>query len=221
MSVLASDDIYDTARIVEDFNRANAPYLAADVIETKIEFVSEIERVREAVPPAIQTFVELPIDENLAELITMLAVSRLSAKIRTGGITAEAFPSAKKIIRFIRVCLAANVPFKATAGLHHPLRCFKPLTYEADAPEGTMNGFLNVFLAAGFARAGLKSSVLEELLADESAENFRFEDDGIRWRGEYFLSISQIKLTRERGIVSFGSCSFTEPIDDLQKLGLL
>ena len=221
LSVLASDDIYDTARIVEDFNHEYAPHLIADTIETKAEMVSEIERIREAVSPRIQTFVELQLGDHLAEMVSALAVNQLAAKIRTGGVTTDAFPTAKNIIRFIRVCLAANVPFKATAGLHHPLRCFKPLTYEANAPEGVMNGFLNLFLAAGFARSGYKSVILEEMLEDEFAGNFVFEDGGIRWRDEHFITNAQIKLLRERGIISFGSCSFEEPIADLREIELL
>ena len=43
-----------------------------------------------------------------------------SAKLRTGGVVPEAFPKSLDIIRFVRTCAAANVPFKATAGLHHP-----------------------------------------------------------------------------------------------------
>ena len=221
LSVLASDDIYDTARIVEDFNHEYAPRLKADSIETKAETVSEIERVREAVPPAIQTFVEVQIGDDLAEMISALATNQLAAKIRTGGVTPEAFPTTRNIIRFIRVCLAANVPFKATAGLHHPLRCQKPLTYAADAPEGLMNGFLNLFLAAGFARVGYKPAILQEILEDEFAENFVFKENGVSWRDEHFLNTMQIRLLRERGIVSFGSCSFEEPIADLREIGVL
>ena len=73
-----------------------------------------------------------------------------------GGVTEDAFPKTGQILRFIRTCLAANLPFKATAGLHHPVRCFKPLTYEKNAPEGMMNGFLNVFLAVEFLKMGFK-----------------------------------------------------------------
>ena len=96
-------------------------------------------------------YFELPLGENLADLVSTLAIRGQCAKIRTGGLTADAFPSTAQIIRFTRTCLAANVPFKATAGLHHPIRCFKPLTYAPDAPSGMMHGFLNVSLAAGFA----------------------------------------------------------------------
>ena len=57
--------------------------------------------------------------------------------------------SGADVVRFIRRCIEADVRFKATAGLHHPLRAEFPLTYDAGAPVGAMFGYLNVFLAAG------------------------------------------------------------------------
>ena len=117
--------------------------------------------------------------------------------------------------------MAANVPFKATAGLHHPLRCVKPLTYEANAPEGTMNGFLNVFLAAAFLQQGCQPRLIHELLKVKRADDFLFDDNGVLWRQEHFLDSLQIENARIRSAISFGSCSFVEPIDDLKEIGIL
>lgn len=221
LSVLASADIFDSVRKIEEFNSKLAPRAVIDTIEVKADDAAQIEKIAGAVSPGFQVFFEIPIGAELAELSVNLALKNHCAKIRTGGVTPEAFPPAKMIVRFIRTCIAANVPFKATAGLHHPVRCYKPLTYEADAPEGMMNGFINLFLAAGFARAGFKPALLEELLEDEFEESFEFEDSGVLWRQEHFLSASQLKILREKNIISFGSCSFEEPIADLQEIGLL
>ena len=221
LSVLASEDIYASVRQIEEFNAANAPRAVIDSIEVKADSVAEIEKISEAVPPEFQTFFEIPIGTELSELVVNLALKNHRAKIRTGGTTPETFPPSKMIIRFIRTCLAANVPFKATAGLHHPIRCYKPLTYESDAPEGMMNGFINLFLATAFARAGFKSSILEEILEDEFEESFEFDENGVLWRQEHFLNTSQLGYLREKNIISFGSCSFEEPIADLQEIGLL
>jgi hypothetical protein len=221
LSVLASDDIYATARKIEEFNAGNAPRAVCDALEVKADSVAKIEKITEAVSPELQTYFEIPIGAELSELAVNLALKSRRAKIRTGGTTPEAFPPAKMIIRFIRTCLAANVPFKATAGLHHPIRCYKPLTYDAGAPEGMMNGFINLFLATAFARAGFKPSLLEEILEDEFEESFEFDDTGVLWRQEHFLSASQLKFVREKNIISFGSCSFEEPITDLQEINLL
>ncbi len=221
LSVLASDDIYTTVHKIEDFNAEYAPHVICDALEVKAETSYEIKEIAEAVPSGLKTYFEISIGDTLADLISTLAIHGQHAKIRTGGVTENAFPSAENITRFMRVCLAANVPFKATAGLHHPLRCVKPLTYEADAPEGAMNGFLNVFLAAAFLLQGHPPKLINELLKDKRADNFLFSENGVLWRQEYFISTAQLRILRTRGAISFGSCSFAEPIDDLKEIGIL
>ena len=137
----------------------------------------------------------------------------LRAKIRTGGITEDAFPSPDAVANFIRACMREGVAFKATAGLHHPLRCVRPLTYEPNSAVGTMHGFLNVFLAAALVDDA------EEILRETDAKAFTFDDDGVTWRDRR-VSIDELKLMRELA-TSFGSCSFEEPINDLKELGWL
>jgi hypothetical protein len=221
LSVLGGEDIYETVRLIEDFNARYAPRAVCDSLEVKANTSFLINKIAEAIPPNLATYFEIPLREDLADLFSTVAIRKQRAKIRTGGVTADAFPTAAQITRFMRICLAANVPFKATAGLHHPIRCLKPLTYEKDAPEDMMNGFLNVFLAAGFLKQNYKSSSIHKILEDEQAENFTFEDDGVLWRQKHFLSTAQLKTLREKNIISFGSCSFDEPIKDLQEIGIL
>ncbi len=220
LSVLASDEIDQTIETLNAFNRKMTGKAFADALEVKANNASEIENIASHLPADLAVYFELPLDVNLADSVIALAIHKHRAKIRTGGITPEAFPPVEQITRFMRVCLAANVPFKCTAGLHHPLRCVKPLTYEANAPAGKMNGFLNVFIAAAFLQQGYAPKLIHELLKDERADNFQFRDDGVLWRGEYFAHTTQLRFLRER-VISFGSCSFTEPIEDLQELGLL
>jgi hypothetical protein len=143
--------------------------------------------------------------------VSELAKRGLRAKIRTGGVTPEAFPSVESVARFIRDCRDHRVPFKATAGLHHPLRCVKPLTYEANAPTGTMHGFLNVFIAAAIPDRA------EEVLM---SNDFSIDGDAIRWR-DVRLTRDDIATMRRIGAISFGSCSFEEPIADLKEMGWL
>ena len=147
-------------------------------------------------------------------LIPELAKRHLRAKIRTGGITADAFPSAHAVAAFLRACKAAGVAFKATAGLHHPLRCVKPLTYEPNAPTGLMHGFLNVFLAAALLDHA------EAILEERDAHAFAFDHAGASWRGQR-VSTDELTAMRNTFAISFGSCSFEEPIADLQELGWL
>lgn len=155
------------------------------------------------------TFIEIT---DLA-LLPELKRRGLRAKIRTGGITDDAFPSPESVAAFIRACKDAGVAFKATAGLHHPLRCVKPLTYEPNAAVGTMHGFLNVFLAAAMTEDA------EAILRESDKSAFTFDDDGAAWRSRR-VTIDELKAMREFAI-SFGSCSFEEPIGDLKELGWL
>ena len=220
ISVLASEDVGETLRRIADFNSRYIPFAVCDAIELKAETGSAIEKIAAALPTDLNAFFELPLAENLGDLAATLAICRQNAKIRTGGVTPDAFPAAEQVARFMRTCLAANVAFKATAGLHHPVRCTRPLTYEKNAPTGVMHGFLNVFLAAGFLRQGLKTRLIRRLLHEESPKSFAFDDKGVRW-GSHFLSTAEIDALRRRNAISFGSCSFDEPVADVRQLGLL
>ncbi|MGQ0541473.1 MAG: hypothetical protein ACT4O9_06440 [Blastocatellia bacterium] len=221
VAVVAGDDVYETIKTIDLFNAVNGPGVVCDVVEVKANTVSKIENTVNALPKGVTAYFEISTGEALPELVATLALKDQRAKIRTGGVTREDFPTSKQIIRFVRTCMAANVPFKATAGLHHPVRCFKPLTYAADAPQGTMHGFLNVLLMTGFARESYRVSLLEELMEEEFEEVFQFSDTGVRWRDGHFLHISHLGHLRQKGMHSFGSCSFDEPIADLQALGIL
>jgi hypothetical protein len=220
VSVIANEDFYETVRRVDNFNAVHAAHAVCDALEIKVWSAAEIEHVAGNLPHQVTAYFELPLDEKLADLVGALSLHKQRAKIRTGGVTAEAFPETEAIVRFVRTCLAANVPFKATAGLHHPLRCLRPLTYAENAPAGVMNGFLNLFLAAGFVREGFKAELIREILLEEDPAAFVFEDNGLWWRQEHFLGIKQIERLRESHAISFGSCSFTEPVEDLRELGL-
>jgi hypothetical protein len=149
-----------------------------------------------------------------SSLLDAIAVRGLRAKIRTGGITPDAFPAIDDVAEFLRACKAKGVAFKATAGLHHPLRCVKPLTYEPNAPTGTMHGFINVFFAAALLDHA------DEVLAETDPRAFAFADDGVSWRG-HRVSTEELIAMRRDFATSFGSCSFEEPIRDLKELGWL
>jgi hypothetical protein len=183
-----------------------------DTIELKTD---EIEAAMAQIPPHITPYFELT---DASRILSLPAGAR--AKIRTGGITPEAFPAAPAIAQFISACAQHKVPFKATAGLHHPLRCHRPLTYSESGPSGWMFGFLNVFLAAALARKQAELKTLEELLMEESPACFEFNDDQIVWAG-HVLTAKEIADTRRELAISFGSCSFEEPVADLKALGLL
>jgi hypothetical protein len=185
----------------------------------KVATPEEVKRLSGIIPAELATYFEVP-PSSCGECIAAVAGCGRRAKIRTGGETADKFLALESVIEFIRVCAAANVPFKATAGLHHPLRSVHRFTYQPECPSGIMHGFINVFLAAAFVREGMEAQLAAQLLEEQSAEAFHFDADGAGWR-QHRISRHEIASARQSFAVSFGSCSFTEPIDDLKSLNLL
>lgn len=220
LSVLATDDLQETLDLVAEFNLEYEGRAKIDTIEIKVEKAAEINEAAKILPRELTAYFEIPPNDILADFITALAITRKGAKLRTGGVTTDAFPSTDAIIKFMRVCIAANVPFKATAGLHHPIRCTKPLTYEPNSPIGTMHGFFNLFLSACFLRQDLNNLFVHRIMNENESENIQFEEDRISWMDQN-LSMLTVTLTRQKNAISFGSCSFLEPIEDLQGIGLL
>ena len=208
----------DLARVAE-FNGRHRHSAIIDVLEAKAADAAAIHELKSRVPEAILIYFEVPSAGDPSQWIAAIGAAHGRAKVRTGGLTPEMFPSEQQVLRFLAACINANVAFKATAGLHHPVRCVKPLTYEKDAPSGTMHGFLNVFLAAAFLLDGVRENELEKLLLDDDPANFDFDEGTIAWRGH---RLTQSRLLESRALAaSFGSCSFEEPINDLLSLNLL
>ena len=177
--------------------------------EIKAASVSDVERVA-SLAGGRTVYVET----SDLELLKTIAGHGLRAKIRTGGVTADAFPSSDAIAAFIRTCADLELPFKATAGLHHPIRCVRPLTYEADAPKGMMHGFLNVFIAAALPQFA------EKVMREDNPRAFAFDEGGLWWH-DCRVTVEEIERVRSELAISFGSCSFEEPIADLRELGWL
>jgi len=147
-------------------------------------------------------------------------MARLKAKVRTGGVNPGAFPRLQQVARFIAVCASAGVPFKATAGLHHPLRGVYAMTAAQRGPHVPMHGFLNVLLAAAAVKAGAMELQLPEILALRDGQAFAFHKGGVTLRN-LKLNNQQLRETREQLAVAFASCSFEDPVRDLEALKLL
>ena len=169
-------------------------------------------------PRWAQAYVEIPLDRDPAPLVAAIARRGGRAKMRTGGVTPDAFPPAEAVARFLRACTDAGVPFKATAGTPPPLRAEYRLTYAPDSPRGTMFGFLNVFLAAALhaARHGERGRGPAAGGARPRGDPLR-RPTRVEWQG-HRLDRSAIAAARATGIVAFGSCSFTEPVGELQAI---
>jgi hypothetical protein len=136
----------------------------------------------------------------------------LGAKLRCGGPTPASLPEVDDVAAFIVAAQTHGVPWKATAGLHHPVR-------HTHAGESA-HGFLNVFLAGVLLHAGaIEATVVVDLLAEEDSRAFQVDPLQVGWR-DARADAEQVAAARAR-CVSFGSCSFDEPVNDLRKLGLL
>jgi hypothetical protein len=142
------------------------------------------------------------------------------AKVRTGGLTPGAIPSSEALADFLSEAALRRIAFKATAGLHHPIRSLRSLTYATDSPRATMHGFVNVFVAAAFAWQAAERGVVLDVLNEGEAGAFEFLPGELRWRGRS-LATTEVQAARNDFAHSFGSCSFGEPVADLRILGWL
>ena len=220
LSGLAAGDPPADMERVRTFNGANRGRLVVDTVELRAATESAVVSALVSVDRELAVFVEIPIDDDPRPLLDAIKRHGARAKVRTGGTTPAGIPGARQLARFIAACAAIELPFKATAGLHHALRDEQRLTYDADSPLATTFGFLNVFLAAAFARAGMDEASLVILLEERDAEAFTFDDDAITWRDER-LSREQVADARHSLAHGFGSCSFREPVDELRQLEIL
>lgn len=194
---------------------------AIDAVEIKVTEVNQIDAILDDLPEDLLGYFEFPVNADCRGYVAALAGNNANAKIRTGGITPGAFPTPAEVAQFLVACARVDVPFKATAGLHHPVRSSNRLTYETNSPSCTMHGFLNVFIAAALIKAkSLDVERAEALLIDEHPTSFKFGNDFISWQG-HGLELAQIARVRETFAMSFGSCSFDEPMTDLESMGLL
>lgn len=213
-----TDAAADVAR-VERFEANTLARAVIDAFEWKAGDARALRAVAALLPPTVTGYAELSLDGPVDDLIGAAREAGTRVKVRTGGITADAFAPAEALARFVVACTRGGVAFKATAGLHHPLRGRYPLTYDAASDSTRMFGYLNLFLATAFARVGADVAQVGEILQVESPHEFIFTDAGVRWRS-LAASTVDLRALREHGAISFGSCSFTEPLTELAALSL-
>ncbi|MBK9313701.1 MAG: hypothetical protein IPM55_05575 [Acidobacteria bacterium] len=220
LSVLGGGDLQADVDGILEFNQRHAGRTTIDAIELKIVRPDEIGRAMRILPDSITPYFEISIAEDPAEMVGLIGEAGGRAKVRTGSVTPDGFPSSVDLARFIRTCAEADVAFKATAGLHHPIRSVYRLTYAEDSASAMMHGFLNVFLAAAFAYNGMDVDQLVEILDETTAEAFEFESGSVMWRDQMVVR-GQLRVTRSEFAIAFGSCSFEEPVDDLKRMNLI
>ena len=157
--------------------------------------------------PDLEAYVELPRRPGWAEALALVGDSAYGAKLRTGGATAEHFPTEDEVTEFVARCVADEVPFKCTAGLHDAVR-------HRDAETGfEHHGFLNILVATAEAtRYGATRQDVAHVIAERDPTAL-----AARFRA---LDLTETVVARSF-FVAYGSCSFAEPVADLVGLGLL
>jgi hypothetical protein len=180
----------------------------------------DMRAIAAAASPPTRVFFEIAPGDDLDRSIDAVAAAGACAKIRTGGITGEAFPAPASIYRFFQSCCIRHVVCKATAGLHHALAGRYPLTYEPGCAWGPMFGFMTVSAAAALIYIGAPKEDVIAVLTESQAAAITLDAEGLRWR-EYRISTSTLEAMRRTLFSSFGSCSAQEPIDELVRMRLL
>lgn len=229
LSVTGSGDVEKDMLAIAAFNQRHRVCFdessaTVDAYETKVASADDVHRMHELIPVTLRTFFEVPLADDPTPIVEAIAATGRRAKMRTGGVTEDAFPRSEQIARFLMACAHSGVVAKATAGLHHPLRDAYRLTYEDGAPHAVMYGYLNVFLATALVGSGAGKSDVVAMLEERDASHITFDATHCHWTGgsrPFALERSFLAQMRDRGLVSFGSCSFTEPVTETRALGWL
>jgi hypothetical protein len=216
LSALATDPAADLPRI-RAFNAQHGAHALVDVVEGKAGTEAEVDRLAAALGD-LEGFCEVPLEPDPAPLLAACARLGLRAKARLGGLVPGAIPRPELVARFLVRCHEAGIAFKATAGLHHPVRGDYPLTYEPGSDRGTMHGFLNLLFATYVVSRGGDEHAACDALLERDPAAFAADPDGTRWQTTV-IPLPQGRRVREQ-LVAIGSCSFREPVTELARLGI-
>lgn len=219
VSAIAAEHPDLTRAAVERFNSTYSA-VECDSVEMPVASYDDIAQAASAFGDDFELFLEVSPHTDPIPLLREIAQTHASAKLRTGGVLESAIPSSEHVLRFLEVCVEEGVPFKATAGLHHAIRGRYPLTYEHGSSTAVMFGYLNVFFGAAFTAAGSSESAILGVLEETEASAFRIDDRGVWWR-DHVVVHEQLAIVRETFALSFGSCSFTEPVGEARALNLI
>ena len=218
LSALLGSDVPRDARAAEAFNAAHRGAAAIRSLEVRADGVAQVTAVRTAVAPAFELFYELPLRGDLRWLLAAVRAVGARAKIRTGGVTPPDIPAADAVLKFLEGCAAIQLPFKATAGLHHAVRGDQALTYDAGSARATMFGYVNVLLAAAALWHGRPRGEALRLLESGNAAALAVGGSDLQW-GVSRFTVAEIARVRREFALSIGSCSFDEPVSEIRALG--
>jgi hypothetical protein len=188
--------------------------VTVESVEARVTSPAEVDALRGIAPVGTELYLECRPDAGLPGLLDAILRVGARAKLRTGGIRAEEIPAPETVLGFIAGCADRRLPFKATAGLHHPVGGSYPLTYEAGSACATMFGYLNLVLAAAVLWAGGPADDARAVLAAHDRGLLAATDTALSW-GEVTCSTGSITGARREFMMAIGSCSFTEPLSEI------
>jgi len=216
------DGLYNAETAIRSFSRYDADLVSISHLEMFLPEDVDTASLKAArsIVRDLPVFWEAP-PERAEQAIAMIAghnsdkeMATFGYKLRTGGVTADAFPTSAQIASALVTAATHQLPIKFTAGLHHPIRQFR------DEVKTRMHGFLNVLGAAVLAAEHQwDADQAAMMLEDEDSGSFSFTDDFFAW-GDWKIAMERLQY-RRKFVRSFGSCSFDEPRDDLRALGFL
>jgi hypothetical protein len=200
---------------IETFNRECALNGArVDAVEVKGATGAAVRAVLAGIPRPWVRYVEVPLGNGVAEVLDAVSEGGAFAKVRTGGTTPEAIPTPERLIEFLEGAARRKLPFKATAGLHHPVRGLHPLTGAPGGPSAVMYGYLNLMIASAILFRGGDRTLAREALLEAEISAFTINVDALVWHDLRFDG-DAIGRMRTGFFHGFGSCSFSEPMEEL------
>lgn len=216
LSVVLGANIPDAILQVDRFRSGwDSRGVLIDSVECKVATAGQVRTVSDQVPSHFRRYYEVPIEGPYRQLIAAIDEVGAYAKVRTGGTVPELFPAAEQLTQFLLAVTHRGVAFKATAGLHHPLRGSYPLTYDVGAARHPMYGFVNLLLATAELARGGEGETAQAILEDDDATHFPRSDSDLSWRDRHYPR-DELASVRARFFLGFGSCSFREPVDELR-----
>lgn len=212
LSATLGPDLAAEGRLVSEANRDLAGSgMVIDAVEAKVSDVSAVATLARSVEPPVVWYAEVGFGAAPDAVLDAIAGLGGFAKIRMGGVTPELFPNPDSVAGLLAGVLARGLAFKATAGLHHPLRGRYPLTYQPDSDSAPMFGYLNLILATMLTQVGRPAAEVSEGLVESAGSELAAGEGELRWRHHRLMGFDQCR----RAFHGFGSCSFREPLDEL------
>ncbi len=213
LAVVMGVNIPDGLALIAEYERKPPVPSVIEAVELRVSAPGEVGVLASQLPARWERYLEVPHAEPYGPLLDAIHAHGVGAKLRMGGVTPDLFPTPRLVTRFLMAAVRTEVPFKATAGLHHAVRGLYPLTYEPDSAQHQMYGFLNLLVATTLLRLGHEGETAEQVLRDDDPLAFERSAEAITWRG-HRLDVAELVAARQ-SFRGFGSCSFREPVDEL------